>query len=377
VDLQISIRRKYLSRMGYPSICVSKIEISDTESMDSIEETTGNAMPTRVHSKALAGDECAFAPSGEIPDPAATVELPYSISKNQLKKLKRKAIWEDQREDRKRKRKEKRQRRSLQKRELSKQASTGSINPDITLSPQDPPSPSVTVPVSVVIDCDFEKFMLPDELVSLAGQLIRCYADNRRAAFRSHLFFSSFGGKLEERFKTVLRNQHQQWTGVHFVEGDYRDAASQARREMCGPEGGELNGLLAKTCHDVVPSGSQSVSMHQSLDRRDSIVYLTSDSPNLLTSLEPYTTYVVGGIVDRNREKGLCYQRAIEHGVRTAKLPIAEYLALSSRHVLTTNQVVEIMLRWMECGDWGSAFMAAIPSRKGGSLKGGPAVVND
>jgi hypothetical protein len=79
--------------MGYPSICVSKIEISDTESMDSIEETTGNAMPTRVHSKALAGDECAFAPSGEIPDPAATVELPYSISKNQLKKLKRKAIW--------------------------------------------------------------------------------------------------------------------------------------------------------------------------------------------------------------------------------------------------------------------------------------------
>jgi tRNA (guanine9-N1)-methyltransferase len=27
------------------------------------------------------------------------------------------------------------------------------------------------------------------------------------------------------------------------------------------------------------------------------------------------------------------------------------------------------MLKWLECGDWGTAFMRAIPPRKGGRLK--------
>jgi len=42
---------------------------------------------------------------------------------------------------------------------------------------------------------------------------------------------------------------------------------------------------------------------------------------------------------------------------------------MQSRYVLTTNQVIEIMVKWMECGDWGEAFLAVIPKRKGGTLK--------
>jgi tRNA (guanine9-N1)-methyltransferase len=29
------------------------------------------------------------------------------------------------------------------------------------------------------------------------------------------------------------------------------------------------------------------------------------------------------------------------------------------------------MVKWLECGDWGEAFMKVIPKRKGGTLKGG------
>ena len=37
---------------------------------------------------------------------------------------------------------------------------------------------------------------------------------------------------------------------------------------------------------------------------------------------------------------------------------------MASRQVLTVNQVLEIMLHWLEVGDWEKAFMAIIPKRK-------------
>ena len=37
---------------------------------------------------------------------------------------------------------------------------------------------------------------------------------------------------------------------------------------------------------------------------------------------------------------------------------------MATRHVLTVNQVLEIMLRWLEVHDWEQAFMAVIPKRK-------------
>ena len=42
---------------------------------------------------------------------------------------------------------------------------------------------------------------------------------------------------------------------------------------------------------------------------------------------------------------------------------------MTSRFVLATNHVCEIMLRWLELGAWGEAFMKVMPKRKGGVLK--------
>lgn len=37
---------------------------------------------------------------------------------------------------------------------------------------------------------------------------------------------------------------------------------------------------------------------------------------------------------------------------------------MASRHVLTVNQVLEIMLRWLVSEEWEKAFMDVIPKRK-------------
>jgi len=37
---------------------------------------------------------------------------------------------------------------------------------------------------------------------------------------------------------------------------------------------------------------------------------------------------------------------------------------MASRKVLTVNQVVDIMLRWLQTKDWEKAFLQVIPSRK-------------
>lgn len=66
----------------------------------------------------------------------------------------------------------------------------------------------------------------------------------------------------------------------------------------------------------------------------------------------------------------LCYNKAVGQGIQTAKLPIGDYVKMASRFVLTTNQVVEIMIRWLECKDWEKAFMEVIPQRKMAAPKG-------
>ena len=103
-------------------------------------------------------------------------------------------------------------------------------------------------------------------------------------------------------------------------------------------------------------------------------VYLTGDSPNSLTTLDDNTTYIIGGIVDRNRLKFAAMERAesinaqMPHlDVGTARLPLEEHVDLKgSTRVLTCNHVFEILQRYRENGyaDWRKAIMAVLPCRK-------------
>ncbi|AEO67965.1 uncharacterized protein THITE_2117186 [Thermothielavioides terrestris NRRL 8126] len=326
------------------------------------------------------------APGNSDQDPtasdAATVDsASQPLSKNQLKRLRRQQQWEQYKAERRAKRKDKRHERQARKRAEREakiaEAEAAGIDPATVLQPKEPWRHR-PVPVAFIIDCDFEQYMREQEIVSLSSQIVRSYAMNRKARYHASLHLSSWKGKLRERFETVLKNAHRNWKNVGFHEGDFREAARLAREQMAGPNGGEAIEIIKprSESRQGEPSRAGTENTTPTVDAEPegedvdrTIVYLTSESPYTLDRLEANTSYVIGGLVDRNREKGLCYKRAREYKVRTAKLPIGEYMAMQSRYVLTTNQVVEIMAKWLECGDWGKAFMDVIPKRKGGTLK--------
>ncbi|TEY84195.1 hypothetical protein BOTCAL_0019g00190 [Botryotinia calthae] len=336
---------------------------------------------------------------------------PNPLSKSQLKKRRKQEEWEANKskrtEFRRIKRKEK------QARKAAAQAAG--------LLPPPPPSSSrrpVQVPVSFLIDCEFESYMMEKEIISLTAQITRCYSDNRTAIYRGHMGISAWGGKMKERYEGVLAGNFNSWKGVKFMEEGWMEAAEIMDGLMKGPEGGKLLGALAtengleeykksrrgskkleaasaeaelaesesaesesaeavqlevdEQLNPSIPEASEasnSTSAANSSYTTPNVVYLSSDSENTLTTLSPYTTYIIGGIVDKNRHKGLCHKRACDAGIPTAKLPIGEYMTMQSRTVLTVNHVMEIMIRWLETGDWGKAFLKVIPKRKEAKLR--------
>ncbi|KAI4152442.1 MAG: hypothetical protein L6R39_001818 [Caloplaca ligustica] len=298
------------------------------------------------------------------------------LSKNRLKKLRRDQAWEEGRERRKEIRKLKNKEKKLRKRaaaenntplEKIQEKRKASDETESHMAKQPKHHRNIQLPVSFVIDCGFDDLMLDGERKSLASQVTRSYSDNHKAPLRSHLIISSFGGHLKERFDTVLFGHHNNWKGVRFVEGDFQEAAKEARELMKSDQGGKLAGPF---------KGIDPAAQSENLGGSGEIVYLTSDSPDTLDELKPYSTYIIGGLVDKNRHKGICYKRAMDRGMKTAKLPIGDYMKMTSRFVLATNHVVEIMLRWLEVGDWAKAFLQVIPKRKGGVLKDGATVLD-
>ncbi|KAF2018326.1 hypothetical protein BU24DRAFT_421311 [Aaosphaeria arxii CBS 175.79] len=289
-------------------------------------------------------------------------EAAPKLSKNQLKKQRRFERWEAGREDRKQKRrekiKEKKERRREVFREAERTGDTANLPPPRRDMRHRGPD-GAQMPITVIFDCDFEDLMFDNELKSLGLQITRCYSDNRKAPYRAHLALSSFGGKMKERFDGILAKQYTSWKGFRFFSEDFVEVAQKSKEWMSGERGGIVGGALVqddKTTENDNDEGE--------------IVYLSSESDVTLERLKPNSTYIIGGLVDKNRHKGICHRRAVERGIKTAKLPIGQFLEMKSRQVLVTNHVLEIMLKWMEFGDWGKAFMEVIPKRKGGVLKG-------
>ncbi|CAI5682295.1 unnamed protein product [Oreochromis niloticus] len=98
---------------------------------------------------------------------------------------------------------------------------------------------------------------------------------------------------------------------------------------------------------------------------QEELVYLTSDSPNVLTELDPRKAYVIGGLVDHNHHKGVTFERAKELGISHAQLPLSSFVKMNSRKVLAVNHVFEIILAYLEKGSWQEAFFTVLPQRKG------------
>jgi tRNA (guanine9-N1)-methyltransferase len=82
----------------------------------------------------------------------------------------------------------------------------------------------VLLPVTSVLDCDFDDLMTEKEWISLGAQLTRSYSDNHKAPFQVKFIISSWGGELQQRFGAVLLKHHENWRGIEFMEGDFVEA---------------------------------------------------------------------------------------------------------------------------------------------------------
>jgi tRNA (guanine9-N1)-methyltransferase len=294
--------------------------------------------------------------TGEVPPKKKRSPPPNGLSRSAYKKLLRQQEYDAGKEKRRELKKQKEKQKKMEKRQARQEAiAKGEI---LAIAPPQERTVHVQVPVTFILDCNFDDLMLDGEIKSLASQITRCYSDNSRAPFRAHLAVASLGGRLRERFDGPLQKQYQAWKGIKFLTEDFVEVAQMAKEWMASPErGGKVAGALTKAVDDTP------------LETDGEVIYLSSDSDNTIDELKPYNTYIIGGLVDRNRHKGICYKSAMDKGIKTAKLPIGDFLEMASRYVLTTNHVNEIMLRWLEIGNWGEAFMKVIPKRKGGSLK--------
>ncbi|XP_048365166.1 tRNA methyltransferase 10 homolog A isoform X2 [Sphaerodactylus townsendi] len=104
---------------------------------------------------------------------------------------------------------------------------------------------------------------------------------------------------------------------------------------------------------------------YSELMKKEDLVYLTSDSPDILNELDESKAYIIGGLVDHNHHKGITYKRAQELGISHAQLPLGIFVKMNSRKVLAVNHVFEIILAYLEKRVWEEAFFTVLPPRKG------------
>lgn len=76
-------------------------------------------------------------------------------------------------------------------------------------------------------------------------------------------------------------------------------------------------------------------------------MYLILDLFNVLSEVDEFKVYIIGGFVDYNYYKGLCYRFVVECGIVYVWFLISECVKLKFRIVIIVNYVFEIMLLYL------------------------------
>ncbi|XP_008940071.1 PREDICTED: tRNA methyltransferase 10 homolog A, partial [Merops nubicus] len=235
------------------------------------------------------------------------------MSKRQRKKLLKQKQWEEQKDLRRQKRKEKRQKRKLERQSKLSSDSDGQDRKRVRRD-------VVPSTLRLIVDCSFDDLMVLKMLAhgkafygglseglcktklcciqdvkKLHKQIQRCYAENRKAFHPVQFYLTSHGGQL----KSNMNENDKGWV-------NWKD-------------------IQIRTEH------------YSELIKKEDLVYLTSDSPDILSELDEKKAYVIGGLVDHNHHKGITYKKAVEQGVSHAQLPLGNFVKMNSRKVLAVN----------------------------------------
>lgn len=180
----------------------------------------------------------------------------------------------------------------------------------------------------VCIDLQFEALMNDKELTHLASQLSRTYGANKKASKPCQLTFSS----LKSDSKT------------------YKICSSKCD--------GFANYFV-----------NQSEKPVDELFEKESIVYLTPDSDQVLEEIDVSSVYVIGGLVDDSVKKHSSLTFAESKSIKTFKLPIVDNCQRSAKgtykQILTINQVFEILIGKFAGLSWADALEKSLPQRIG------------
>ncbi|KAK6093743.1 tRNA (guanine(9)-N(1))-methyltransferase [Batrachochytrium dendrobatidis] len=289
---------------------------SQTESTDICELSQKAPLPTTI---ILETTQVITVPIAEVKQDASTDQTIFSgLSKNARKRLLKEKRWIEGKADRKAKFKQERE--AMRQKRLAEGLSA---NPSRKKNKIDQENSGIRI----AIDCNFEKYMTDQEIKSTIVQLGFCYSVNRKQPKRLDLSATSFTPLLQ-KLMAERTPTYSNWRNFEFHSGHYSEVYEPTN-----------------------------------------CVYLTADSPNTLQELDPTKVYIVGGIVDRNRHKSLCFNDALKTGVSHAKLPLSSYVDMPSRKVLTINHVVEILVNYANSGNWEDAFLKVLPVRKGAKSK--------
>ncbi|KYQ47060.1 RNA (guanine-9-)-methyltransferase domain-containing protein 2 [Trachymyrmex zeteki] len=237
-----------------------------------------------------------------------------NMSKRQLKRLLREKKWLERKSE-----KRLRERIKAREKRAFARANNLSLGPSRKFLKRSTMAESACT-LTVTIDLSFDELMIDKDIAKLTKQILRCYTLNRRAMAPMQFSLTSFTGK--SRTSMEKHNGYKHWD-VSFHTEPY------------------IN---------VYP--------------KDKIIYLTSESNNVIDRLEHDCIYVIGGLVDHNAHKGMCHKLAREAGVRHGRLPLDKFLQMKARKVLTIDHVFEILLRVSEGDIWQKAFLKVLPERK-------------
>ncbi|GAA6008074.1 hypothetical protein JCM10207_007018 [Rhodosporidiobolus poonsookiae] len=378
-------------------------------SLDSPAQTTPISTSAAAESVPTASDPTATTDALVTAPSASTASTP-PLSKSALKRQRKAEAMQAQKVARRAHEKEKRK------------AKTAEVRRLVAEGLMERPAPSKRKKVAgkqaphgarIVVDMGFDDLMTDKEIKSMVSQLAYCYSANRSAPKPFPLLISSFNGRVRESFEK--RGDHVSWKGVEWWEDGFEGlyeageaggadpseaehgasttptSASSASANLPQPLATELQPADAET---AAPSSSTAdpaaptdnsalvqIGVYAGQPRsscpKTSVIYLTGDSPNILATLEEGKTYILGGIVDRNRHKRLCLDKADRLGIAHAQLPIGEFLPeMHTRKVLTVNQVYEILINYAAAeteavdgeaqgsNGWREALRKVMPERK-------------
>jgi len=173
------------------------------------------------------------------------------ISKSKLKKLRKIQRWEETKSMKRMKEKEKKK----AKRQANREAGVEVPKKRRTSMASDAASR-----IRVALDLSFNKLMTEKDQRKVVKQVLRSYSMNRQSLRPLQLHLTNFDESNKELFGNYSTG-YRSWD-IHLVEENH----------------------IAKF-------------------DKDELVYLTSDSSNILKELDEKKVYVIGGIVDHNSQK--------------------------------------------------------------------------